>query len=94
MIYIDKIYSNYFKNMQNYVFTPVHITKKLKVCSVGGCVCVCGVFICVLCVYVCLCLHVCLFVFCVLRFCMCLCVFVCLFVYVCVCLSPGTCKYF
>jgi len=31
MIYIDQIYSNYFKNMQNYVFTPAHITKKIKI---------------------------------------------------------------
>jgi len=30
MIYIDQIYSNYFTNRQNYVFTPAHITKKSK----------------------------------------------------------------
>ena len=29
MIYIDQIYSNYFKNMQNYVFTPAHFTQKV-----------------------------------------------------------------
>jgi len=76
MIYIDQIYSNYLKNMQNYVFTPAHITNKIKsVQCVWVCVCVRCVYLCFVCVcvFVFACVFVCVFAF--VFACVCLCVF-------------------